>query len=321
MNEIPGIEKFYISVHPQIFRIDTIRSFDIFAKNDTGRVNLFHPAGEIYTAEQHGRVFKHNISALYIRIIDKGRYTKYLEENIPFIMQDPFISLQDKAEISHEVLTLIAMTIFSSPGTEIILSFKKTIEEVTNFVLWNDEASKFLIQLTSSGFNEYNHAVNVGIFGLGLAKEVLVGKGDYNMSEITSGFFLHDLGKFTIPKHISRRNGPLSPDEWTIMKKHPEQGYRMLQKFGVLSEEVSTIVLQHHERNDGKGYPLGLKSEKIHMFSKICTIADVFDALTAQRPYRSPKSSFHALGVMQNEMKNEFDSEFFAHFVRLFSRI
>ena len=320
MNETLGIEKFYISVHPQIFRIDTIRTFDIFAKNSEGRVSLFHSAGDIYSAEQHGKIFKHNIPALFIRIIDKGRYTKYLEENFPFIMQDPFISLHDKAEISHEVLSLIAMTIFSSPGTEIILSFKKAIEEVTNFVLWNDEASKFLIQLTSSSFNEYNHAVNVGILGLGLAKEVLTGNEDYNIPEIVAGFFLHDLGKFTIPKHISRRNGPLTPEEWAIMKRHPEQGYRILQKFGALTEEAAYIVLQHHERNDGKGYPVGLKSDKIHPYSKICTIADVFDALTSQRPYRTPKSSFHALGIMQNEMKNEFDGVFFAHFVRLFSR-
>jgi HD-GYP domain-containing protein (c-di-GMP phosphodiesterase class II) len=95
----------------------------------------------------------------------------------------------------------------------------------------------------------------------------------------------------------------------------------MLQKFGVLSEEIAAIVLQHHERNDGKGYPLGLKGDKIHTLSKICTIADVFDALTSQRPYRTSKSSFHALGIMQNEMKHEFDGEFFAQFVRLFSRM
>ena len=105
------------------------------------------------------------------------------------------------------------------------------------------------------------------------------------------------------------------------MKKHPEQGYKILQKFNALSDAISIIVLQHHERHDGRGYPLGLKAEKIHTYSKICAIADVFDALTSHRPYRSPKSSFHALAVMQNEMKNEFDSDFFSLFVKLFSRV
>lgn len=321
MNETVGIDKFFISVHPQIFRIDSIRSFDIYIKNFDGRISLFHSAGEIYSAEHHGKIFKLSVPALYIRTIDKGRYTRYLEENFTFIMNDPLINTQDKAEIAHEVLTLISMTLFSSPGTETILGYKKAIEEITDFVLRDEDAVKYLIQLTSSNYHEYNHAVNVGIFGLGLAKEVLVGKGDHNMSEIAAGFFLHDLGKYTIPKHISRRNGPLSADEWVIMRKHPEQGYRMLQKFNILSEEISLIVLQHHERNSGNGYPLGLKNEKIHQYSKICTIADVFDALTSQRPYRNSRSSFNALAVMQNEMKNEFDSDFFTQFVRLFSRV
>ncbi len=321
MNDSSGLEKFYISVHPQIFRIDTVRTFDLYAKNADGKVSLFHSAGDIYSADQHGRIFSDNIPALYIRNGDKGRYTRYLEENFPFIMDDPLINEQDKAEIAHEILTFIAMTLFSTPGAEIVTAFKNAIKHVTDMVLFNDDSVKYLIQLTSNGFHEYNHAVNVGIFGLGLAKEILGEEEGHDMAEIASGFFLHDIGKYTIPRHISRRNGPLSPEEWNIMRKHPEQGHRMLQAFNTLTDEVSTIVLQHHERHDGKGYPLGIKGNKIHTYAKICTIADVFDALTSQRPYRTPKSSFHALAIMQNEMKSEFDPDFFARFVRLFSKV
>lgn len=321
MGDLLGLERFYISVHPQIFRIDTIRTFPLYALNTENRMMLFHPAGDLYSAENHGRVFKENIPALYIRTGDKGRYTRYLEENFPFIMDDPLISTEDRAAISHEVLTFIATTIFSTPGAEIIASFKKAIEKIVEFVIWNDEAIKHLIHKTSNGFQEYNHAVNVGIFGLGLAREILGDEDGHNMNEIAAGFFLHDIGKYSLPRHIARRNGPLTPEDWNIVRKHPEQGYRMLQTFGALSEEVSTIVLQHHERHDGRGYPLGLKGDAIHIYAKICTIADVFDALTSQRPYRTPKSSFQAFGVMQNEMRGEFDPQFFAQFVRLFSRV
>lgn len=321
MNDISGLEKFYISVHPQIFRIDTIRSFDLYAKNSDGRINLFHSANDLYSAEQHGRIFNENIAALYIKINDKGRYTRYLEENFPFIMEDPLISNLDKAEIGHEVITFIAMTLFSTPGAEIVAGFKKAIELIADYIFFSEDGIKHLIRLTSNGYQEYNHAVNVGIFGLGLAKELLGDNEAHNIPGIAAGFFLHDIGKYTIPRHISRRNGPLSPEEWNIMRKHPEQGYRMLQTFSALSDEISTIVLQHHERHDGTGYPLGIKGDKIHTYAKICTIADVFDALTSQRPYRTSKSSFHALAVMQNEMKGEFDPDFFARFVRLFSKI
>ncbi len=321
MGETISTEKFYFPVHPQIFRIDTIRSFDVFAKASDGRLGMFHPAGEIYSADSHAKVYKWNIPALYIKSSDKGRYNRYLEENFPFIMDDPLINTESKAEIAHESLIFIAMTLFSSPGSDIIANYKKTIEIIVDFVQANDEAVKFLIRRTSSSYHEYNHAVNVGIFGLGLAKEIFGNDPNHNLSDIASGFFLHDIGKFTIPRHICKRNGPLSVEEWAIMKKHPEQGYKILQKFNALSDAISIIVLQHHERHDGRGYPLGLKAEKIHTYSKICAIADVFDALTSHRPYRSPKSSFHALAVMQNEMKNEFDSDFFSLFVKLFSRV
>jgi HD-GYP domain-containing protein (c-di-GMP phosphodiesterase class II) len=236
-------------------------------------------------------------------------------------MDDPLINTEGKAAIAHEVLTFIAMTLFSTPGAEIVAGFKKAIEKVTQFVLANEDAIKQLIRLTTNGFQEFNHAVNVGIFGLGLAREVLGAQPGHNMPEIAAGFFLHDIGKYTIPRHICRRSGPLSAEEWNIMRKHPEQGFKMLQAFNAISEEVGIIVLQHHERHNGSGYPHKLRDERIHTYAKICAIADVFDALTAQRPYRTSKSSFHALAIMQNEMKNEFDPEFFARFVRLFSKV
>ena len=321
MDETLVKDKFYISVHPQVFRIDSNRSFDIFVKNSEGRFVLFHPAGEVYSSETHAKIYKWNVPSLYIKTSDKARYNRYLEENFPFIMEDPLINTESKAEIAHEAVTFIAMSLFASPSADIISSYKKTIDIITRFVLDNEDSIKFLIQRTSSSFHEYNHAVNVGLFGLGLAKEILANDPSHNLVEISFGFFLHDIGKFTIPRHISKRNGPLSPEEWAIMRKHPEQGYKILQKFNALSDEISLIVLQHHERHDGRGYPLGLTGDKIHMYSKICAIADVFDALTSHRPYRTSKSSFNALAIMQNEMKNEFDSEFFAHFVKLFSKI
>ncbi len=74
----------------------------------------------------------------------------------------------------------------------------------------------------------------------------------------------------------------------------------------MISDEIKTIIMQHHERHIGDGYPLGLKGDQIHTYSKICSIADMFDALTSHRPYRYAKSSFNALQIMKNEMKKDF---------------
>ncbi len=102
------------------------------------------------------------------------------------------------------------------------------------------------------------------------------------------------------------------------MKKHPEEGYKILEKFGEVSEEIELIVLQHHERHDGNGYPRGLKEDQIHMYAKICSISDVFDALTSYRKYKEKFSTFDALKIIKNEMNKNFDPELFEKFARLF---
>ena len=104
------------------------------------------------------------------------------------------------------------------------------------------------------------------------------------------------------------------------MKKHPEEGCNILKKFNLITPEIEIITLQHHERYNGSGYPNGLFKNQIHIYGKICAIADSFDALSSQRPYRNRQTSFNALGIMQNELKNGFDEELFKRFVILFGK-
>jgi len=103
------------------------------------------------------------------------------------------------------------------------------------------------------------------------------------------------------------------------LKRHPRDGLRILAQFNEQSEPINLIVAQHHERHNGKGYPRGLKGDQIHTYSKICSIADTFDGLTSNRPYRKKYLTFHALKIMKNEMFRYFDPEFFQKFVKLFS--
>jgi len=102
------------------------------------------------------------------------------------------------------------------------------------------------------------------------------------------------------------------------MKQHPDMGYKVLYETNQLTPECKKIVLQHHERYDGKGYPYGLKGDDIHLYGKMCSIADVFDALTSDRPYRQKLEPFHALKLMKEEMIDHFHRDLFEQFVLLF---
>ena len=310
----------YFAIHPMILRIDTVQSFDVFKKTANNTYELFHTAGEAYTSIVHGAIFKNSISTLFVKDTDKSHYYRYLENFFIIIINDPFIDSHTKAKVSHELLTNIASLICVKPDTGIIIRYKNVIKSITNFVINNKDAINNLISVSKTSYTDYNHLVNVGIYGMGLTKEIFVREIDFNMSEIAAGFFLHDIGKLNIPKHITHKQGPLSEKEWEIVKTHPEEGYNLLKKLNMLTEESEIIVLQHHERHDGKGYPKGLKGDQIHKYSKICSIADAFDALTSYRPFRKSKTSFDALKIMHTEMKNEFDPAFFSKFVLLFSK-
>jgi HD-GYP domain-containing protein (c-di-GMP phosphodiesterase class II) len=138
------------------------------------------------------------------------------------------------------------------------------------------------------------------------------------MQALGAGFFLHDLGKVRISQAIIMKPGKLTTNEMKEMRRHPSLGYKLLQETNQLTEESKTIVLQHHERIDGTGYPRRLRGENIHIYGRMCSIADVYDALTSDRPYRQKLSPFTALKIMQEEMSHHFQKDLFEKFILLF---
>lgn len=119
---------------------------------------------------------------------------------------------------------------------------------------------------------------------------------------------MHDIGKIGIPDTILLRPGKLSPDEYKIMKKHPEIGFSILAgSSSPLVNSGAEIARSHHETWDGTGYPLGLSGEDIPIFGRICAVADVFDALTTERPYKSAWSLSSAFQFLRERRGTQFD--------------
>lgn len=119
---------------------------------------------------------------------------------------------------------------------------------------------------------------------------------------------LHDVGKIGIPDSILLKRGPLTPEEWTVMRKHTTIGGEILdRKDHVLFESARDVALCHHERWDGSGYPKGLAGEDIPLMARICAVADVFDALTSRRPYKEPWTRERALDFLREGAGAHFD--------------
>lgn len=244
---------------------------------------------------------------------------KLVSAELKATIDDKRASPEKKAKAVYDHSINMMKHIIDQPTSENILSGKKIVGDIVDVILLDDDLANALTQITSHDFYTYTHSVNVGMYGVLLAKTALGSDADHNLKEMGAGFFLHDLGKCEVPSAIINKPGRLTDEEWEQMRLHPTTGERILRDTGQLTDECGIIVLQHHEREDGSGYPQGLSRDRIHLYAHICALADVYDALTSTRAYKKKLSTFQALRIMRDEMINHFNRDLFEKFVRVFS--
>jgi HD-GYP domain-containing protein (c-di-GMP phosphodiesterase class II) len=155
--------------------------------------------------------------------------------------------------------------------------------------------------------DNYTGEHSEGVVGLALSVANALGLDPERRRNLEFGAMLHDVGKITIPKEIINKPGKLNPQEWEIVKTHPAEGQRMLERVGGFMTEVGEIVRAHHERWDGGGYPDGLAGEAIPLEARIITCCDSWSAMRTDRPYRGALSYEAAAEQMILHTGSQFD--------------
>lgn len=150
----------------------------------------------------------------------------------------------------------------------------------------------------------FKHSVDVATMAMIIGKKY--GLEDKELRELGIAGLLHDVGKTRIPKEILNKAGRLTEEEFALMKQHTLFGFEILKKRNQFSEAIMRGVLQHHEKINGKGYPLGVSADKIHCYARIISVADVYDALVTERPYKSAFSKRDAVEMIM-AMTGELD--------------
>lgn len=187
--------------------------------------------------------------------------------------------------------------------TQIIKFIKKekNIYELKNIIielLKNDKIINLMIPLRVIGDNIFRHCLSVAFYAVAVGKEMYFPVN--RLFILGTAALLHDVGMMEIPRDIVNKNGLLTEEEKIVIQKHPRYGFEIVQNAGGFSAEIYNIILEHHERYDGTGYPSGLVNDKIHTMAKIIAVCDVYDALTNDRPYRTkhtrPESIEYLLG-------------------------
>lgn len=165
-------------------------------------------------------------------------------------------------------------------------------------------------------FETEDHTRRVVAMTMQLARRL--GVPEHEMIHIRRGGELHDIGKIAIPDDILLKKGPLTKDEWAIMQQHPMIAVEIMSVIPQI-ERAMVIPRSHHEKWDGSGYPEGLKGESIPLFARIFAFADVYDALTSDRPYRRAWSRTDALAYILNESGRRFDPSIVPVFIDMLS--
>jgi putative nucleotidyltransferase with HDIG domain len=154
---------------------------------------------------------------------------------------------------------------------------------IVNFEMYHDIIESLAAALDAKDVYTAGHSTQVGNMAFHLAKKLLI--DDYTLQMVHIAGHLHDIGKIGVPDNILNKKGKLNFDEWELMKKHPEIGCNILKKTSSL-KEISSIVLHHHEKWNGTGYPYGLSKEEIPLGSRIIAICDSIDAMRSERAYK-----------------------------------
>ncbi len=168
--------------------------------------------------------------------------------------------------------------------------------------------------LDARGHETQCHSQRVQAYSIHLAQHI--GITSDQLTGLAHGALLHDIGKIGIPDGILLKAGPLTPSEWTIMKQHPVIGYEIVNDTKFLKRSTR-VVLSHHERYDGKGYPNGLAGDDIPLEARIFSILDAYDAMTTDRPYRKALPAEVVKSELQGHSNSQFDPDVLQEFLKI----
>jgi putative nucleotidyltransferase with HDIG domain len=174
-------------------------------------------------------------------------------------------------------------------------------------------AEAFSLAMEAKDPYTYGHSKRVSELSASIAKTF--GLSAEALSRVRLAALLHDIGKIGTPEVILGKNSTLEPEEMDRMKEHPYVGSRMIENIRRM-RDIAIWLCHHHEKYDGTGYPSGLKGDQIPLPSRIIALADYYDALTSERPYRKAFTRDEAVNTMKESVGTHFDPVVFEHFMK-----
>ena len=207
--------------------------------------------------------------------------------------KDFFIVKDDSFYQKYDMLVDSTKTVLSNIklGKKIIVTeISDVVDDMIGEIVRVNNILSRIRQLKENNDYTFRHSLNVSMLATMVGK--WLGYNNIELKQISLAGLFHDIGKMKISDDIINKPDKLNPKEFELVKKHTIYGYNILKETIGISKNISLAALQHHEREDGSGYPLGVKSDKIHEYAKIIAVCDVFDAMTSNRVYKEKDCPF-----------------------------
>lgn len=245
-------------------------------------------------------LLKHGYKFFLIKQEDEAKAKMYMQlAQLPLI--DKNLKPAERIQSIEQVGAAFTKCLYEGDITPACIEKAKTIaDSLVACVAEDTGCIKMLSGLGDHDYYTYYHSVRVATYTVAIA--IQLGQNDPDLlREIALGGIFHDIGKKSVPLDVLNKTGPLTNEEWNKMRSHPEQGLTVVTE-SILSHVPREIILHHHEKLDGSGYPHGLNKDSLLYEVQIATLADIFDALTSSRAYQQKRTRFEALDFIKHNL-------------------
>lgn len=297
--------------------LDELKGNEILGVNViNGNMQILVQAGTRLNTRLIDRIRKYGIQSVYIQHefneILKGTITDTIE---PMVRNQSVSQVKKSFEVfENKVKQQKSKSRYNDSGNELYTSIKNISGDLIDAVLTAKNIEVAMQDIKTVTEYHYQHSVNVAVLSLILGVEI--GLSSAELENLAYGALLIDCGCQWIDEELLLKEAIYTPEEFEEMKSHVVMGYNHLNENSTFNAHVKSIIMHHHERNDGSGYPKGLGEKDIHDLAKIVMIADVYDALTSDRPHRKAHTQHEALEYIMANAGKKFDFKLVNTFAR-----
>ena len=300
---------------------ETIPGVSLYERNAAGdSFRLYRGCEHAITVADLDNLRSRGVSKLYVACDERERYQEYLRETLDQMLEDGSVPAERRIGCLNNVVRDVLADVFRRGDLDNrIQQFQELGEKTVSAICRDDVIFSEMHHVLYHDYHTFTHSANVAFNCVLLARSLGI-HDRRQLSAIATGGLLHDAGKLDIPAAILNKPGRLDETELKIMRRHPTLGFRKLSHRTELLPAQLMMVYQHHEHVDGNGYPVRCTSREIHEWGRICAVADVFEALTSNRPYRAGYSVSAACAAMQVQSGTAFDEDILSCWMQLVSK-